>query len=76
MSPLSPVEQNLLICGPIVVLFHDTILPLFVRYKIKEELDSAKDAPIVFKTQMPAGAFWLGVGLGLGLGFGFGFGFG
>ena len=48
-------SQDLLICGPIVVLLHDTILPLFVRYKIKEHLDSAMTDPIVFKNRMPPG---------------------
>ena len=42
--------------GPLTVLFYNTVLPLFVRYKIKEQLDSAKNDPLIFQAQMPSGA--------------------
>jgi hypothetical protein len=41
--------------APFVIIFFEAVLPLFVRYKIKEELDAARDDPIVFTHQIPAG---------------------
>ena len=55
LCPTCQLCQDLLIYGPIYLLFYHTILPIFVRYKIKDELDSAADDPIMFKAQMPTG---------------------
>ena len=49
------IRQDLLVCSPLVILLHETIFPMFVRYKIKGHLDSARTDPIVFTVRMPEG---------------------
>ena len=44
-----------MIYGPLVLLFNEALLSLFVRYKIKQELDSALTDPIDFTIKIPPG---------------------
>jgi hypothetical protein len=47
--------QDVLIYGPLMLIWWHNVLPLFVRYKIKGELNAANPDPIIFKAQFPPG---------------------
>jgi hypothetical protein len=47
--------QDVLVYAPAVLIFFEAVVPLFVRHKIREELDAARKEPIAFKHQIPQG---------------------
>jgi hypothetical protein len=49
------VVQDLLVYAPVCLVFLDAVVPLFVRYKIKEQLDAACTHPIAFTHMIPPG---------------------
>jgi hypothetical protein len=49
------IWQDVLVYAPAVLIFFEAIVPLFVRHKIREELDAARQDPIAFKHQIPQG---------------------
>jgi hypothetical protein len=48
-------HQDVLVYAPAVLIFFEAVVPLFVRHKIREELDAARKEPIAFKHQIPQG---------------------
>jgi hypothetical protein len=48
-------DQDVLVYAPAVLIFFEAVVPLFVRHKIREELDAARKEPIAFKHQIPQG---------------------